>query len=313
MTQPKVSVCIVAYNHGRFIDDCIESVVSQSTSFLIELVVGEDCSTDDTRKRLLAWQKRDTERIRLLLHQVNIGALENFRAVLTACRGTYIAHLDGDDMMLPGKLQKQVDILDAEPGIAIVAHDMAVLDDAKGKVIGRYGGRRAIPSSGTLDDLVRYGTYFCHSSKMFRRTCLEHSPLDRTTFHAADWLFHMQNAVLGRIRYLDEVLGVYRHHHASSSSSLNRDRLQRLFLEQIYTVRQGLVLGAAPESVAAGLDRLYYSIGVRCLSLGMYKDFQEFIGRSTNYYNFKHWLYFRLRALPRLLYGIERLRTAIRL
>jgi glycosyltransferase involved in cell wall biosynthesis len=307
MLEPKVTVCVVTFNHSRFIDACVESVLAQVTSFPFELVVGEDCSTDDTRSKLLRLQERCPARIRLVLHPANIGALENFRAVLAASRGRYIAHLDGDDAMLPGKLQKQADILDAEPGISVVAHDMEVIDDVSGKAVGRYGAGLNPPPRGTLNDLVRHGTYFCHSSKMFRRECLEHLPLDSRTRHVADWLLHIQNACLGDVGYLDEVLGVYRRHHGGISANVSRDYLHGIFSDQMYTVDRARALGADAQSIAAGVNRLCYSMSLRCLQLGLYQDFRDFIGRSSGYYNIKHWLYFHLRGLPPLVRGIERL------
>ena len=104
----KVSVCMITYNHERFIAQAVESALMQETDFDYEIVIGEDCSTDGTRQVLLDLHDRHPDRIRLLLREKNIGASHNFVGTLEACRGEYVAFLDGDDYWTcPNKLQKQ--------------------------------------------------------------------------------------------------------------------------------------------------------------------------------------------------------------
>ena len=93
----KVSVCMITYNHERFIAQAIESVLMQETDFRVELVIGEDCSTDGTRAIVREFGERFPERIRLLLPEHNLGMMPNFVATLSACRGQYVALLEGDD------------------------------------------------------------------------------------------------------------------------------------------------------------------------------------------------------------------------
>ena len=93
----KVSVAMITYNHERFIAQAIESVLMQQTDFAVELVIGEDCSTDKTRAIVCAYGERYPERIRLLLPERNQGMIPNFVATMNACQGQYIALLEGDD------------------------------------------------------------------------------------------------------------------------------------------------------------------------------------------------------------------------
>src|SRR5687768_17426275 len=73
-TLPKVSVIVTAYNHERYLTQCLESVLAQATTFPVEIVVGEDCSTDGTRELLQAFSERHPQVIRMVLPDENLGA-----------------------------------------------------------------------------------------------------------------------------------------------------------------------------------------------------------------------------------------------
>ena len=73
----KVSVCIVTYNHGRYIDDCLASVVSQQIDADLEVLVGDDFSTDQTRAIISAYAKKYPDMIYPVFHEKNIGGSHN--------------------------------------------------------------------------------------------------------------------------------------------------------------------------------------------------------------------------------------------
>ena len=118
----KVSVCVVTYNQEKYIAECLDSLVSQETDFKFEIIVGEDCSTDGTRAIVQQYVDKYPDLIKPIFHDQNVGAVENIKQVYLAAKGKYIAHLDGDDMALPTKLQKQFDTLEANPDCAICVH-----------------------------------------------------------------------------------------------------------------------------------------------------------------------------------------------
>jgi glycosyltransferase involved in cell wall biosynthesis len=106
---PKVSIAMITYNHEKFIAQAMESVLAQQTDFPIELVIGEDCSTDGTREIVEQFAARYPDVIRPILHEKNVGMHRNGQAVLEACNGEYLAFLEGDDYWTnPAKLQSQV-------------------------------------------------------------------------------------------------------------------------------------------------------------------------------------------------------------
>ena len=111
--MPLVSVCITTYNHEKFISQAIESVLCQRTTFGVEVVIGEDCSTDNTLAICRQYEAQYPDIVRIIASEHNIGMHANYRRTIEACRGKYIAMCDGDDWFTDeNKLQIQVEELE---------------------------------------------------------------------------------------------------------------------------------------------------------------------------------------------------------
>lgn len=118
--KPLVTVCVTAYNHAPYIAQALESILAQRTSFGVEIVVGDDCSTDSTAEICRRYAEQYPERVRLLEAERNMGMRANYRRTIEAARGRYIAICDGDDFWCDEeKLERQVEVLesDAEVGL----------------------------------------------------------------------------------------------------------------------------------------------------------------------------------------------------
>jgi glycosyltransferase involved in cell wall biosynthesis len=120
---------MTAYNHAPYIGRAIESVLKQRTSFGVELVIGEDCSTDNTLATCREYAAKYPDRIRLVTAEHNVGMRENYRRTALAGQGEYIAYCDGDDFWCDEeKLQSQIDALeaDAEAGMCYTRSERRV-------------------------------------------------------------------------------------------------------------------------------------------------------------------------------------------
>lgn len=131
MELPIVSVSIVTYNHRRYIEKCLDSVLEQVTNFVFEIIIGEDASSDGTREICIAYSERYPEKIKLFLRnredviRINGKPTGRFNMLenLKSCKGKYIALLEGDDYWTdPYKLQKQVDLLEQHPHLIACHH-----------------------------------------------------------------------------------------------------------------------------------------------------------------------------------------------
>ncbi|MBL8281796.1 MAG: glycosyltransferase family 2 protein [Acinetobacter junii] len=202
----KVSVCVVTYNQENYIAQCLESLVNQETNFRYEIIVGEDYSTDSTRAIVQSYVERYPDLIVPLFYKNNIGAVENIKQVYKKAKGKYIAHMDGDDMALPGKLQKQFDILEDNPDCSICVHNMNAVDGSSNSMKRQFTVFDEKKYS--LIDMYLINPFFIHSSKMFVNKIDEY--IDDLDQNALDIEVHIEQAKQGNIYFLKESLGIYR-------------------------------------------------------------------------------------------------------
>ncbi len=202
----KVSVCVVTYNQEHYIAECLESLVNQVTNFKYEIIVGEDCSTDRTRAIVQSYVEKYPDLIVPLFYSNNIGAVENIKQVYKKAKGKYIAHMDGDDMALPGKLQKQFDTLEKNKDCVICAHNMRLIDQS-----GLDNGVDHVfheEKKYSQYDLYLIHALFRHSSKMFINDIGKY--IDDLNENTLDIELHIIQSQYGSIYLLNDMLGKYR-------------------------------------------------------------------------------------------------------
>src|SRR6266511_1960576 len=212
MEDPKVSVLIPSYNQENVIEQTLLSALTQDYDNL-EVVVSDDASLDSTPQILREIQEKYPERLKIFLHQTNLGVTKNHTRGLLECNGDFIAFQDGDDLFLPGKIKKQVEFMLKNPDCTISSHDVDVFDSETGRTLylwsQRFGRRE-----GKARELVRYGNYLSSVSVMVRRIHLPGYGYDDRIRIGSDWLLWLEvlSRGKGKICYLDEVLARYRRH-----------------------------------------------------------------------------------------------------
>lgn len=238
LETPKVSVSMITYNHEEFIAQAIESVLMQQCDFPFELVIGEDCSTDRTREIVLEYQSKYPGIIRLLLPENNLGMMRNFVQTMQACRGEYIALLEGDDYWTsPEKLQKQVNFLDSHPECVTCFHNVRVINESNNEsyLYSRYVAKSVY----ALEDLLVQNPV-PNCSTMFRNGLLDSFPEWYYGLKLGDWPLHIMNARYGQTMYLDEVLAEYRQHAGGVWSSQNSIYQCKSFIDMLEKINRFL-------------------------------------------------------------------------
>lgn len=190
------------YNHEKFIAKAIDSALVQEVNFPYEIVIGEDCSTDNTRNIVIDYKNKYPDKIRLLLHQENIGMRKNFMQLLKSCSGRYIAELEGDDYWTSSqKLQKQVDFLDDNPEFSICFHPVRMCYDE-----ATEEKRDIFPLNmkdvSTLEDLFEYN-FIPTCSVMYRNNLINEFPDWLYKLKMGDWSLHILNYQYGNIKFLN--------------------------------------------------------------------------------------------------------------
>lgn len=225
-SAPLVSVYMLTYQHERFIATAIEGVVAQSCGFPVELIIGEDCSSDATRAIVLAYQERYPELIRVLTAPTNVGRRANAARCRAACRGKYIAICEGDDQWTdPGKLAAQVEVLERHPDAALCFHDVSEIDENGREV----GDSKAVRLTGRPLKLELSATDLLDGAFIPTLSVVYRNVEDAKRIPSIDilngdvYLFSML-AKHGVAKGVDRTMGAYRHHAGGAWSSMRESR-----------------------------------------------------------------------------------------
>jgi len=284
-----VSVVVRAYNFENHIGYCLDSILKQKVDFNYEVLIGLDLSTDKTRQIIQSYTSKYPDIIRPIYWTNNIGAIRNHMELMDRVKGDYIAHLDGDDLMLPGKLQKQVSFLNNNADCSLVIHKCRIFESVTNQTL-MYSNTEFVRSRYTLEDLIVKGNFIIHSSKMFRKSAV---PIGGFKYYdnamSLDYLWHIQSASFGKIGYIDEILGEYRRHEGGVSSVGGKH-----YLAHFYGVMRALQhakrYGVNKHIVENAKHYYEYRYAWRYLRAGDYEKFIKLINRSggSAYFNFHH-------------------------
>lgn len=119
--KPKISVGVITYNQEVTIRQTLDSILMQKGNFELEIVIGEDCSPDNTFAICQEYAEKDLN-VRLLPNTHNLGIMANFARVMKACTGDYVGICAGDDYWCDEyKLQKQLDYFRAHQDVGVVS------------------------------------------------------------------------------------------------------------------------------------------------------------------------------------------------
>jgi len=239
-SAPKVSVCVITYNHRKYIRQCLQSIVDQKTDFPFEVVVSDDASKDGTAEIVKEFAENYPDRIVSPVRDDNIGGHENFLLVHNLARGEYVAHCDGDDFFLPGKLQMQSDYMDAHADCSLTYTRARIFNDRGERWESANSLPRIFPGNRfTASDLLRLGSIGIHSTLMYRRSSRKTRHPD---FMTLDYFYAIEYSLAGYGYYFDDVLAAYRYNENAgtlTTSSSNRDKSKKLIAshQQYYAVK----------------------------------------------------------------------------
>jgi glycosyltransferase involved in cell wall biosynthesis len=280
---PKVSVVMITYNHEKFIAQAIESVLMQKTNFPIELIIGEDCSTDRTRNVAQDFQKNYPDIVRLLTPESNLGVGRNTVACLNACEGDYITFCEGDDFWTdPNKLAKQVALLDELPEAAMCFHKVATYDDITGENMEDFPDATFSGERMTQLEVIRKN-WIATCSAMFRRKFMPVLDDGFAGLQICDWALFILLTRHGYAAYIDEIMAKYRVHGGGIwSSGTGQYRIK----ETVRTLEYVLPHLAGEErlELRKALDRYCMRAGREALHMGNRTKARQFVLQSFLHY-----------------------------
>jgi glycosyltransferase involved in cell wall biosynthesis len=222
---------MMAYNHEKYIEQALDSILMQSVNFNYEIVIGEDCSTDNTRSILLSYKEKHPEKIKLLLHDKNIGAAKNQIEVFSNCTGKYIAMLEGDDYWTdPLKLQKQVDFLETNPDYVMTYSRAQVFND-EGLVEKTIGAQKDL----TQDALIK--TTGINTLTVCFRNVIKEFPKEMYLSPFGDLFLWSLLGHYGKGKFLGDIQpAMYRIHEGGVFSLQDTKRRQEMWLNTSFAL-----------------------------------------------------------------------------
>jgi len=206
--QPIVSVCLQTYQHKNYIKKCLDGILMQEVKGKIEVLVGEDESTDGTREICVEYAKRYPEEVKLsLLSRKNVIYISgrpsgrfNMLNNLSKAKGKFVALCEGDDVWTnPHKLQKQIDFLEKHSDYAMVFHK--IVDQYAEKKVKRFDNLQK--NRFATGDLLKRGI-IPTSTILFRNGLVKNFPNWFKKVYVGDWPLTILLSLHGDAYYLDK-------------------------------------------------------------------------------------------------------------
>ncbi|MGB3774263.1 MAG: glycosyltransferase [Leeuwenhoekiella sp.] len=239
--NPLVSVSIITYNHKDYIAEAIESVLKQEVDFKYEIIIGDDFSGDGTQEILKHYQQKYQDKIQLILHPRDYdcvpGRVNNITN-LYACRGKYIAMLDGDDVWVSrNKLQKQVSFLEKNEDFSLSFHEALLCFSDGREVLSSLGFsnyEKGTKSVFSFNDVLT-GWFIQTSTILFRNRLIGEFPDWFWEIYSADYAIQLLIAKHGKLKYFPDIISKRNYHRNSFSATQNTTiaHLRRRKQEQV--------------------------------------------------------------------------------
>jgi glycosyltransferase involved in cell wall biosynthesis len=273
--MPLVSVLVLAYNHGQYLAEALDSILAQDVQAHVEVIIGEDCSPDDTREIAERYAREHPDVVRLVTSSHNVGMHENHRRLLRASRGEFVAYCEGDDFWSsPAKLRLQLEHLRAHPEHVGVHSDVDHLVERNGRRVVHQAywahHRPRKPATTTFDDLLVENVVQTCSVVLrgeVARTFTD-SALGQSRYVVDDWPLFLHSTMSGPLGCLPAALATYRRVEGSATNQ-GVEAAERRLADQLRLLRDAAAMHPHQQaSLSAGLDRTRWALVVTALRAG---------------------------------------------
>ena len=216
LISPYCAIGMVTYNHEKYIEQAIESVMMQVAGFSYKLFIGEDHSTDNTRAICIKMKQNYPDKIELILNEKNLGGGANGYNLFTTIINTgvkFYAILDGDDYWIDkDKLQKQVNILEKNDDFSLCFTRANILTESTGEIKVKSKDD-LIPAVMDFDTFVEKGNPYNTCTALFRADRISRKDLLWfSKIIKQDWAIYVMLLDTGKAYYLPDTTAVYRVH-----------------------------------------------------------------------------------------------------
>ncbi len=209
----KISVVVTAFNHEKYIAQCLDSILMQKGSYDLEVILGDDCSTDNTRQIMQDYQSNYPDKLTLLPLTTNLGITKNIKRCLDKCTGDYIAFCEGDDYWTDAyKLQKQMEFFESHLDYSVCFNAIMIYYEAERRFTAHPDQVSLETDTITVKELIAINYIGNFSCCMYRSKIINQLPEKLFDINTVDWMFNMACGQLGKIGFIRDWMSTYRIH-----------------------------------------------------------------------------------------------------
>ncbi len=222
MNEVMLSIYVTTFNHEKYIAQALDSILMQKTKYKYEVLVGEDCSTDNTREILKEYERKYPNVFQMFYRKTNMykEKISNAGDLKLRCKGKYVVCLEGDDFWTDeNKIEKQITFLEEHPEYIAIAHKCIVVDENSKPKDSHY------PECKDKEYSLKHFmseimpgqlTTFMH------KNCFHNEFFDSEIFFQGlipgDRLMYYMLTTYGKVHCMDEVMSAYRHIQSNGTS-----------------------------------------------------------------------------------------------
>jgi glycosyltransferase involved in cell wall biosynthesis len=238
-----IDVVVLTYNHEKYIERSIMSILCQKTSYTFNVLIADDCSTDNTREIINKWVQKD-ERVILVGTERNLGSIENARNVIGYCQSDVLALCEGDDFWLDDKkIQLQMDFLNSNQDFGMVHGNVKYFETASGQLKKSDNFRKGIkfPSGDIFMHYLTNEKLFIYTATVLVKRELFIQSADYDLFEKNKWMVQdlptwLELSRRTKIAYLDREMAAYQLGTESASRSRDVEYIYR-FHQSVFNIR----------------------------------------------------------------------------
>ncbi len=222
----KINIILITYNHAKYIRQSLESILIQEIPYDVEIIVADDCSTDNTVDIIKEYEDKTSFTFTFLHKSHNIGYIRNYQQAFAACTGNYVAIMEGDDYWIKSThLKNHIRFLEEHFNASMSYNrHIRVFEDQNREEVIEWKGDNELELI-TTEQLAlgnRIGNLSCC---VFRGKLIKEIDQKLFDMEIADWMLGMYMGQFGSLLYLKETTSAYRIHDNGQWSRIN-DREQ---------------------------------------------------------------------------------------
>ncbi len=250
--SPLVSVIALCYNHQKFVENCLQSVVNQTYSN-VELIIVDDFSQDNSREKILNFHKKNLS-VQYIFNKKNVGNCRAFNQGLKIAKGKYIIDLSTDDILKPNRIKEQVEIFEESDKIGVVTSDAEYIDE-NSNWLGNFYQKNNAENTGKMYELLLKTSFILPASMMIRKSILDNLGGYDETLAYEDFDFWIRSARICEYAHVPKILVQQRVIAGSHSSSFSLKK-NNLIPSTVKVCQKALSLNETQSENQALIHRL---------------------------------------------------------